>query len=236
MEKFTRETSHAYNDDVLPPKNDEIPEVGSPGNETGTRTELRKTQYVGRHETSARLIEISEMLTFLAAQQNILRWAAVPCSSHRRQIEELDVWAVPDRAPSLNRVRANGWCFLDKDRQRRRHALVCEVQLLNNSIVYWLELECTANSVKSFLFTIDGGDLQTAITRILRACVEVRGIWGRAKDLISASGLKNTLAWQHSYIKETGRLNHHRALKAMNNVSSSGAGSTEDPERVMHDA
>jgi len=140
------------------------------------------------------------------------------------------IWAWPFM-PGTKRKRS--WCNLDGNQERRRSALVCEVEL-DGAKMYWLEIETRANekkeAFKALLFGIGERDRTVTIEKLLRIAAARKGVWPEC-EILEKAVTAPVRKWQHRFEKApTMQLVAKSAMKALYEIVVLAAVSKSDSE------
>lgn len=209
--------------DGLTCNNEESMQGVSPGEEWYGESNSGSASYSAeRRDPSKRFTEVAHMLDKLCSLNAIKSWSVVPHPKPFLSVGSLSVWHFPKTIFGINKTV--GFSYIDRTTYRRRGALVCEIQIYNQS-VYWLEIEVGANGggFRSLIFSAPNDVRNDVIFRLIRMAAHCRGIWPDIDELILDTGTVWAEPWQHSYIGRTaysdGRLNELRAFQAIARVA-----------------
>ena len=194
--------------------------AASPGDPGGADPEVIRSEYtlVPRRAPARRFAELIELLPRLERTGAIEGWRIV--RPPRAGIEFDDgavAWPFLAR-PDPKRP----WCYIDRDDERVRGAIVCEIDL-GGATVHWLEIETRGGTEKfrAVLFRAEPGERALIIESVMRIAERVKGVWPRPDSALAEEvGADSMRAWKHWYEgDQSGRLSKESALRALRAVA-----------------
>ncbi|WP_238631256.1 hypothetical protein [Ectothiorhodospira sp. 9905] len=224
------------------PNGDTGPEVGSvsPGVSWSGDTDSGASAYsassMRNRDVSQRFSEVIDMFEMLQRTGAIQSWSAIPHPRPHLHIDSLPLWHFPLRTKDSNRFIPFG--YIERQERRARGALVCELQL-GDETIYWLEIEVRHNEAgrKALVYTVAEEFFETATLKLLELAALNRGKWLPCDELIEFAGVSMAEPWKHSYIGRSrqrggGRLNEGRALDTITRVCLPSVRDEHDPIRA----
>lgn len=204
-EKIQKEQSHQYQGDQKNPS-EEGPSDTASGNTTGGASTTRRGDFTGQphRPTEKRIQQLIELLARLKHDKRITDWSVVSPHSQREPNESIEYFYLPVAIlDELGHHRSPAWRFFSRTDKRLRRVLICQIQV-EESVTYWLEIECrpSENGYLSLLFSLGDTQLEEAIEGLLYLALSHQGIWPDPGDIISLVNIVAVVKWRHVHPKQ----------------------------------
>lgn len=181
---------------------------------TGAGTAQTKAK--PRQAGSNRFTEVLKMFNSLQTNGYIDSYGRIPPGPQEAEHRgDVAAWRFPH--PKPNGHRPSLWCLVDQGMDVTRAAMVCVVRH-EGAVLYWIEIELRKQEAgyRSLLFTVDEGNLDQVVLKLLEIAVRKKGIWPDTDVLVAEAAVSNAIGWTHS--QTDGALNGDRALVAIGAV------------------
>jgi len=195
----------------------------SAGNSGGSDPGVARSEYTAtpRRVPSHRFVELIELLQRMHREGLIDAWRVVHPPFVGAEFEGgLVAW------PFLNRPdRKRSWCYIDRESEDIRSALVCEIRLAGVD-VHWLEVETRGGTeaFRAVMFQAGEGERKSVVLELIHLAEQHRGIWPKSTAVQAfEAGATALRTWKHQFEGEDGQprqLRPQPALAALRCVAS----------------